>query len=320
VADEDYAATSGTLTFAPGTITQTVAIPITDDQAGEADEVFRLTLHDPINAALETPDTALVTIVDDDTTPQVQFSAPHSSVREDDGSVPVTVTLSIAAPLTVTGDVVSRDGSATTGSDYTAVDETLTFAPGEVEQVVTVAVTDDDEAEEDETVTLRLRDAVNGSPGPQATHTLIIQDDETAVSGDPTGFPGIQFSADAYTVHEAAGTAAVTVTLSKAATQPVTVMCTSADGSATADQDYTPVDVLLTFAPGEMQQTVAVAITDDDAEEADETLMLTLHDTVNATLGIPAEATVTIASDDGRPASGPRPVYLPIVQRGTFDE
>ena len=51
------------------------------------------------------------------------------------------------------------DGSARAGSDYTARQGTLTFAPGETEQTVRVAVLDDAVDEGAETLTLRLLNA-----------------------------------------------------------------------------------------------------------------------------------------------------------------
>jgi M6 family metalloprotease-like protein len=51
VAGSDYTATSGTLTFAPGATSRTIAVPIADDAARESDETFRVTLAAPVNAA-----------------------------------------------------------------------------------------------------------------------------------------------------------------------------------------------------------------------------------------------------------------------------
>jgi Ca2+-binding RTX toxin-like protein len=51
-AGPDYTATSGTLAFAPGETSKTVAVPIVGDIAGEPDETFTLTLSQPVNAVL----------------------------------------------------------------------------------------------------------------------------------------------------------------------------------------------------------------------------------------------------------------------------
>jgi hypothetical protein len=64
-APADFASTAGTLTFAAGTVTQTVQVPIEPDLVVEGNETFSLELYDPVNAVLGTP-VGSATIVDDD--------------------------------------------------------------------------------------------------------------------------------------------------------------------------------------------------------------------------------------------------------------
>ena len=64
-AGSDYTATSGTLVFAPGETSMTVAVPILGDTAYESDETFTLTLSNPVNATLGTA-TATGAITNDD--------------------------------------------------------------------------------------------------------------------------------------------------------------------------------------------------------------------------------------------------------------
>ena len=67
-AGSDYQATSGTLTFAPGTTTQTLTVLILGDTLDEPNETFTVTLSNPTNATLATAQ-ATGTIVDDDVPP-----------------------------------------------------------------------------------------------------------------------------------------------------------------------------------------------------------------------------------------------------------
>jgi len=64
-AGTDYTATSGTLSFAPGQTSMTVAVPIVGDTAYEPDETLTLTLSNPVNGTLGTA-TATGTIRNDD--------------------------------------------------------------------------------------------------------------------------------------------------------------------------------------------------------------------------------------------------------------
>lgn len=52
VAGQDYVAANGTVTFAPGETTHTIAVTITADAPPEADEQFTLVLSNPVNAAV----------------------------------------------------------------------------------------------------------------------------------------------------------------------------------------------------------------------------------------------------------------------------
>ncbi|MBD2568896.1 M10 family metallopeptidase C-terminal domain-containing protein [Anabaena lutea] len=63
-AGSDYTTKTGTLTFAPGTTSQFIDIPIVNDANNEPNETFTLTLSSPTNASLGTKTTATTTITD----------------------------------------------------------------------------------------------------------------------------------------------------------------------------------------------------------------------------------------------------------------
>jgi hypothetical protein len=65
-AGTDYTATSGTLTLAAGETSQTITIPITDDEQVEEMETFTVHLSNAQGAALGTPAQATVSIRDND--------------------------------------------------------------------------------------------------------------------------------------------------------------------------------------------------------------------------------------------------------------
>ncbi|HWU71038.1 MAG TPA: Calx-beta domain-containing protein, partial [Pseudoxanthomonas sp.] len=64
-AGSDYAAGSGTLTFAPGVTTQTISVVINDDATDEPDETYTLGLSNAVAATIA-DNSGLGTIVDDD--------------------------------------------------------------------------------------------------------------------------------------------------------------------------------------------------------------------------------------------------------------
>lgn len=90
---------------------------------------------------------------------------------------------------------------------------------------------------------------------------------------------GVQFLQPVFSTSEGIDptTATITVRLTSPSTAPVTVdFATTAGGSATANEDYTPVTGRLTFAPGETTQTFTITIADDFLPEATETVNLSL--------------------------------------------
>ena len=102
---------------------------------------------------------------------------------------------------------------------------------------------------------------------------------------------------------EAVGAAvAFAVTLSRAASDPVTVGYATRDGSARAGEDYATASGTLTFEAGESSKTVAVAVLDDAHDEGEETFVLALSNVSGARLE-DAEATGTIENADLLPAA-----------------
>jgi hypothetical protein len=63
----DYLTTLGTLQFAAGEVSKTIAIPVVDDVYAESDETFTITLSDATGATLGGPASATLTIHDNET-------------------------------------------------------------------------------------------------------------------------------------------------------------------------------------------------------------------------------------------------------------
>ena len=87
------------------------------------------------------------------------------------------------------------------------------------------------------------------------------------------------------------------VSLSRETHASVTVDYTTADGSATAGEDYTRTSGTLSFAAGETEKTVAVPVLDDAVDEGEETFTLRLSDATGARIA-DGVATGTIENSD----------------------
>ena len=212
-------------------------------------------------------------------------SVSDASAAEGD-AVAFTVSLSAASSRQVTVDYATSDGTATSGTDFTAESGTLTFAANETSKTVSVATTDDSVDEEDETFTLTLSSPANATLG-DATATGTINDDDESL-------PAVSVSDASAAEGDAV---AFTVSLSAASSRQVTVEYATSGGTATSGTDFTAESGTLTFAANATSKTVSVATTDDSVDEEDETFTLTLSSPANATLGS-ATATGTINDND----------------------
>ena len=136
---------SDTLTFLPGETEKTVTIQVNGDLDFEPDEGFTVTLSEPTGARLGGQAAAIGTIRDDDAEGGNSIYVSDVQVEEGAGGTATdavfTVSLSTPVDAPVTVDFATADGTADAGTDYTAVSGTLTFAPGETVQTITVPIT-----------------------------------------------------------------------------------------------------------------------------------------------------------------------------------
>lgn len=100
------------------------------------------------------------------------------------------------------------------------------------------------------------------------------------------------------------------VSLAGPAEGAVSVVARSVDRTATAPDDYLPLDTTLTFLPGETSAQVIVQVVADASAESDESIRVVLSDPVGVTIPVPdssqldGEATGDIVDDDGDAGSG----------------
>lgn len=300
---QDYGAVAGRLVFNAGQTQQQIVVPITNDLLLENAENFFVDLTNPSNASLvgDGSSIATVNIADDDSgTSTIQFSTAAASLAEGDGSITLTVVRSGGIGLAVSVNYASANGTATAGSDYTAVAGTLSFASGETQKTIVVLVTSDSFAEGNETFSVALSNPSAGAAlGSPSSETITINDD------DGTGST-VQFNPTSYTANETPGNS--TVTLSITATRlgdpntPITVNYATSNGSATAGSDYIAKSDSVTFGPAETQKSITLTILDDGLVENAESFFVTLTFASGASVsGSPA--TVTIADDDSPTAT-----------------
>jgi Ca2+-binding RTX toxin-like protein len=203
---------------------------------------------------------------------------------------PGQYTLTRTGPTTSSLTVnVSLTGTATNGTDYTTIPNTVTFAANSSTALVDLNVIDDSLVEAAETAILTVTSGTGYTVGTAASATVNIADNDLPViidlSANQTVVEGITSPQNV----------TYTVTLSGDSTETVTVQYATVNNTAIAGSDYTTTSGTLTFAPGVTSQDIIIPILNNSLNEAQETFNLTLSSPTNAQLGT---ATVTTTISD----------------------
>ena len=189
-AGTDYVSASGVVTFPPGSAAQTVAVSVVGDFVDEPNETFTVSLSAPSGVTIGDGQ-AQATIADDDAPPNVSVS-DCAVVEGNAGSTPcpLAVTLSSPSSFPISLDYFTLSGTAVSGSDFTAISGSLSFAPGQAGPTTLAPnVLGDTAVEADESFTLVLQNAVNAAlPGTPVTATIL--DDDAPSPGTDELFHG----------------------------------------------------------------------------------------------------------------------------------
>ena len=278
-APADYAATSGTLTFAPGQATKTVTVQVVGDTLDELDETFTVNLSNAVNAAILDP-TGLGTIVDNDPPPALSIN--DVTVTEPDTG-------------TVERDVHGQPDRARAHADHRRLRDrerhrdragrlhgglsgTLTFTPGQTTKTVTVPVNGDllDEAERD----LLRQPHEPGErddrrrPGPGHDHRrrpAAVAHDQRRHRHRGQRRDDVRRDLHGHSERRRAARRSRSTSRPRTAPRP-------------RPADYTATNGTLTFTPGQTTKTVTVTVNGDLLDEANETLFVNLTNPVNATI------------------------------------
>ena len=298
-AASDYSTLTGSVTITAGQLTASIPVNVINDSLVEGAETVIVTLTGVTsgNASLSATPSALTatnTITDDD-------AAVASIANTTDGAEPsnngvITVSLSIASST----DVVltySVTGTATSGTDYTALFGTVTVVAGQTSATINVPVLTDSIVEGNETVIVTLTGVTSGTASLSATPSALtatnsIIDDDTAVVSIANTTNGAEPSTNGV----------MTVSLSNASSTN-TVIAYSVAGTATSGTDYTALSGTVTAVAGQTSATINVPVLDDSIVEGSETLAVTLTSVTSGTAslsGTPSAlmATNTITDND----------------------
>ena len=148
-AGEDYIATTGMLTFAPGEAAKTITVQVIGDRIKELNETFRVRLTAATGAVI-VHEFGEGVIIDDEPSISIDDVAMREGRNRQTTSFMFTVTLSQPYDAPVTASYRTVDGTATALDDYVAKSGTLVFAPGETTKTIKIDVKGDNKREPNE--------------------------------------------------------------------------------------------------------------------------------------------------------------------------
>uniref|UniRef100_UPI00286B041B Calx-beta domain-containing protein n=1 Tax=Chamaesiphon sp. VAR_48_metabat_135_sub TaxID=2964699 RepID=UPI00286B041B len=294
----DYTNVNGSVTFLAGQNTATVTVNPIADNITEGIESVVLTIDNGSGYNLsDRSRQARITIADDNSIANLPTLVSIDSVSFTEGNTGTknavfNVTLNKASEVEVTVEASTVDGTATAGSDYTALDKTtIYFAPGETTKQITVAILGDRTIESDETFTVNLSDPTNATLSTDASVTANIINDDIPISIAVR---------DADTAETKSGETPnhgqFVITRSGDLSQSLSVKYTLS-GTSTNNDDYQTLTGTSIFAAGVDQAFVDINPIDDRIYEGAESVTLSVSTEDYLVTGS-SSVTATIADND----------------------
>ena len=298
----DYTETVTRLVFLAGETNKIVTVAILNDGELERAETFGVKLRNPAGGAeLGARSEATVAITDND-----GYAGPECQVyrvREDEGMVRIWIYRGNDGDSPATVKYATRDGEAKAGQDFIQTAGTLEFVPGEKVKCVSIPILNDFLRETNETFDILLSNPKGMSfPWGGMGVPITILDNDS--------FPGVQFESEFCWVSENDGALTLRVFRNNDLDLGAfTVDYATHDGTALAGQDYVETKGTLTFAPGELAQSLTIPVLTDGMAEWDKEFSVALvHPTGGAFLGTNATARITLVE------YAPNPLVLEIIE------
>ena len=279
----DFTAVGTTVTFAAGAADATVDVEALTDSSYDPDETVIATIQTGTGYTRDTVYAATLSIEDAIALVNVeQIEDAWEDGR--DGRILFTRTGDLTAALTVNFTV---GGTATSGTDFTAIGTSVTFAAGEAEAVVEVEPLADTTSDPAETVSVTVSTSSAYQVGTSNVAALMIVDDDSQLVT-------VTKIADAF---EGGANGIVRFTRTGDTTASLTVTYT-VTGTAVGGTDYTALSGSVSFAADVTSADVTVTLSSDSSAESTETVIVTV--TSGSTYGADPHAVdvVNVIDDD----------------------
>ena len=178
VAGSDYIARSFNKTIPAGSASATFKITIVNDHTAEPTETFTVALTGSASADLGAQQSATVTIIDKDgPNPAIEFESATYQFKENSGAAVLVLKRVGKQSTKATVNFATSDGTAHSGSDYTAKSGIVTFdAGGPDTKTISIPIVNDRTPEPDKTFQVTLSAPGGATLGTPKTATVTIVD------------------------------------------------------------------------------------------------------------------------------------------------
>lgn len=294
----DYRRLDGRAVIPEGSSMITVEIVPFDDTLSEGVQDVVLSLRTSQNYVIGSSSSGTVTIADNDT-PQVYVELNAATGVEPASGSSTGPVFQVSRPASGTALTVnySVSGTATSGSDFTALSGSITFAASDTSRTISVQMLSDSLAENAESVTLTLLPGTGYSlmPGQNNSMTGWIFD-----QGLPHVDVNVADTTSTLTTQmvESSGTGADFLISRRTSTSsPLSVVYTMS-GTATSGADYSALSGTATIPAGSSSVRVTVVPINDLVPEGVETIIMTVTP-VPGSYGVRfASATMNLGDND----------------------
>ncbi len=262
---------------------KTVTVQALDDPDTE-DETLQI-IHTASGGGYDTERTELDLRINDKGEAPLTLSIYDAQAQERDGKVSLRVELNRSTDVPVIATYETVDGTAKSTEDYVRSRGLVLFDPGSRTGKIQIELVSDDIDESEEQFTVKLTSA-----RPEVT---IARDVGQVTIFDKARAVAIRID-DAVTTEESMQ---FTVQLSMPSATAIVVHYRTEDGTASANEDYRSSAGALTFAPGEIEQTIEVELVPTKENQQGKTFAMRLENTSEGTID-KAVATATIEGAD----------------------
>ena len=304
----DYLAIAPVIkTISAGNQSMDIIVPIVGDKNPEGEESFSLELSKISNAVFDNGSEVITvdgTIIDDDK-PVIRIEDAHvleGNQGFHDEKIKITLSMPAATPVSLHYKLL--DGTAKAGEDFVGKEDDLIIPAGAKEGYISVSIQGDTTPEAAQDFHIQLSNLVNAQFYNLAP---LVQNTVTIDSDDGDSLPVVSISKNLAIDEGDLGLTKfpITLTLSKPATDILTIQYKTIGIDAKENSDFIAVTGEISFLSGESSQTLYLDVYGDTEVESDEDFSLLLSAPQGLRLAnneATQEVPLLIRDDDAEPA------------------